>query len=230
MEVGHEQELHSETSLERMVTAMRESAARLNGIIQSAMDAIITVDEHQDIVIFNPAAEQMFGCAGGRRAGDAARTVHSAALSRGASCSYRSFGATGVTTRRMGGQSEIIGLRANGEEFPAGSLDLAGVGGREEAVHRDPARYHGAQAMPKRRCGRARSATRGSWSSSRTRSGSSAKIASPSLNRACVAAAGGDSVAQLGRQIAAGFHSSRFSPRGRRAPAAAGDRGSGPIR
>jgi PAS domain-containing protein len=50
----------SDTSADRMVTAMRETAARLNGIIQSTMDAIITVDEHQNIVIFNPAAEQMF--------------------------------------------------------------------------------------------------------------------------------------------------------------------------
>jgi hypothetical protein len=106
------------TSDERMVAAMRESAARLNGIIQSAMDAIITVDERQDIVIFNPAAEEMFGCAAADVLGTPLdqfiplrfREAHGAYIDH--------FGATGVTRRRMGAQAEIVGLRANGEEFP----------------------------------------------------------------------------------------------------------------
>ena len=132
MEAGHEREQRSETSPELMVNAMRESAARLDGIIQSAMDAIITIDEHQDIAIFNPAAEQMFGCA----AADVVNTpleqfipprfreAHRAHIDR--------FAATGVTTRRMGVQSEIVGLRANGEEFPVeASISQVSVGGRK---------------------------------------------------------------------------------------------------
>lgn len=140
MEAAHERELHSQTSLERMVTAMREGAARLNGIIQSAMDAIITVDEHQDIVIFNPAAEQMFGCAAANVLGTPLeqfipprfREAHRAHIDR--------FGATGVTTRRMAVQSEIVGLRANGEEFPLeASISQVSVGGKKlfTAILRD---------------------------------------------------------------------------------------------
>jgi hypothetical protein len=132
MEAGHERDQRSESSLDRMVTAMREGAARLNGIIQSAMDAIITIDEHQDIVIFNPAAEQMFGCAAGNVLGTPLeqfipprfREAHHAHIDR--------FGATGVTTRRMGVQSEIVGLRVNGEEFPLeASISQVSVGGKK---------------------------------------------------------------------------------------------------
>jgi two-component system, NarL family, sensor histidine kinase UhpB len=122
----------SQTSTERMITAKREGAARLNGIIQSTMDAIITVDECQDTVIFNPAVEQMFGCAASTVLGTPLEQFIPPRFREVHHNHIRRFEATGVTTRRMGGQSEIVGLRANGEESPLdASISQVSVGGKK---------------------------------------------------------------------------------------------------
>lgn len=73
--------------LERRVTertaALGESEARLGGIIHSAMDAILTIDEEQIIVMFNAAAEKMFGCSAQDAIGQSIeRFIHSAFGSR----------------------------------------------------------------------------------------------------------------------------------------------------
>jgi PAS domain S-box-containing protein len=146
--IGHEGERQAGTSADRMVTAMRESAARLNGIIQSAMDGIITVDERQHIVIFNPAAEQMFACAAADVLGTPLEQFIPSRFRDRHHAYIEQFGETGVTTRRMGGQSEITGLRANGEEFPLeASISQVVVGGKRlfTVILRDIAERKGAE-------------------------------------------------------------------------------------
>ena len=99
-------------------TALARGEARLRGILDSAMDAIITIDERQHIVLFNAAAESMFGCPRDEALGaplawfipDRFRGVHADHV--------RAFGATGTASRRMGGLRVVTGLRRNGEEFP----------------------------------------------------------------------------------------------------------------
>ena len=131
MAIGHEGERQVGIGADRMVTAMREDAARLNRIIQSVMDAIITVDDRQDIVIFNPAAEQMFGCAAANVLGTPLEQFIPSRFRDRHQSHISHFGETGVTTRRMGGQSEITGLRADGGEFPVeASISQAVVGGK----------------------------------------------------------------------------------------------------
>lgn len=130
MAVGPEGQAGS--SADRMVTAMREGDARLNGIIQSAMDGIITTDERQDIVLFNPAAEQMFGCAAADVLGTPLEQFVPVRLRERHRAHIERFSETGVSTRRMGVQSEITGLRANGEEFPLeASISQVLVGGKK---------------------------------------------------------------------------------------------------
>jgi PAS domain S-box-containing protein len=110
--------------------ALRDSQARLEATIHSAMDAIITVDEQRRVVVFNAAAEAMFGCTGQKAIGqlverfipEGFRTVHAG----------HQFGENAGGARTVGGGTELQGLRANGEEFSMeASVSRAQVGAQE---------------------------------------------------------------------------------------------------
>ena len=97
----------------------KTSREQLAGILLSAMDAIITVDVDQRIVLFNPAAEQMFRCTAGDAIGQPIDRFIPGRF-RGAHRDHiHKFGEAKVTNRRMGALGAVSGLRADGEEFPA---------------------------------------------------------------------------------------------------------------
>jgi PAS domain S-box-containing protein len=110
------------------------SQAQLEAIVDSAMDAIITVDAAQNIVLFNRAAEQIFRCTRREALGgplDRFIPERFRAAHRG---HIEHFARTGVTSRRMGDVTTLWGLRANennqGEEFPIeASISQAGSAG-----------------------------------------------------------------------------------------------------
>lgn len=97
---------------------LHNSEARLRGIIDSAMDAIITVDEKQVVRLFNRAAEKIFGCDAENAIGKPLdqfiprryREMHRFDVQR--------FGETGVTARSMRSPGQLWALRVTGEEFP----------------------------------------------------------------------------------------------------------------
>jgi PAS domain S-box-containing protein len=95
-----------------------DSQRRLAGIVDSAMDAIITIDESFLIVLFNPAAERMFGMAADRALGRPIADLLPERFRAGHDDHIRRFRETGVTNRRMGALGALSGLRASGEEFP----------------------------------------------------------------------------------------------------------------
>ncbi|MBI3370144.1 MAG: PAS domain-containing sensor histidine kinase [Betaproteobacteria bacterium] len=110
---------------------MDESEARFAAIVDSAMDAVITINQAQRIVVFNRAAEQMFRCLRQEAIG--------APLDRFLPPRFRDthrhnvdgFGRTGVTNRRMGDETILWALRADGEEFPIeASISQTGADGQ----------------------------------------------------------------------------------------------------
>jgi len=102
----------------RAEVALRESQERLDGIITSAMDAIITVDEKQQIVVFNKAAEEIFRCTAAEVIGKTIDRFLPASVRAIHQQHIRGFGQTGVSTRSMDSPGTLAALRSNGEEFP----------------------------------------------------------------------------------------------------------------
>ncbi|MCX5723637.1 MAG: PAS domain S-box protein [Nitrospirae bacterium] len=98
--------------------ALSDSTARLNGIIESAMDAIITVDEQQRIVVFNGMAEKIFGWSAKQMMGQPLDILLPQRSRSGHAGLVRTFVESGFTARAMGALGQVTGLRASGEEFP----------------------------------------------------------------------------------------------------------------
>jgi PAS domain S-box-containing protein len=118
------------TGAKRAVDALRASEARKTAILQSALDAVISIDEDGRLVEFNPAAERIFGHSRddvvGQSMADlivppALREQHRAGLAR-----YLATGEAHVLGRRL----ELTALRADGTEFPVElaitQVDVAG--------------------------------------------------------------------------------------------------------
>jgi PAS domain S-box-containing protein len=106
------------TERKQAVRDVTESRSRLATIIESAMDAVITTDSEQRIVLFNAAAVAMFGVPLAEMLGMPLERLIPQRF-REAHASYvQTFAEAGVTSRAMGQLGTLSGLRSNGEEFP----------------------------------------------------------------------------------------------------------------
>jgi PAS domain S-box-containing protein len=117
-------DLHSSFSAERREEAGEQGMPNLldnqalASIIASAMDAIITIDSEQRIILFNNAAEKMFRVSAEDALGQPVDRFIPARYRAAHHTHVPNFGATDVTKRRMGALGAIYGLRTNGQEFP----------------------------------------------------------------------------------------------------------------
>jgi len=120
------------TERKRTVEALGISQERVAAIVGSAMDGIITLDEDQRILLFNAAAEKIFGCSASEAVGKPVdrflpqrfRDIHRHHI--------QTFGSTGETDRSMQSLRTLVGQRANGEEFPLeATISHASPGGQK---------------------------------------------------------------------------------------------------
>jgi two-component system, cell cycle sensor histidine kinase and response regulator CckA len=106
------------TEQRRAEEALRVSEARVSGIVASAMDAIITVDSDQRVLLFNAAAEMMFGWTSHEAVGRHLDEFIPPRYRRTHRDFVADFGKSGTEKRRMGQPGMTVGLRQGGVEFP----------------------------------------------------------------------------------------------------------------
>jgi PAS domain S-box-containing protein len=117
--------------LTRQQAALRDSEARLAGMIESAMDAIVSVDAEQRVVLFNRAAETLFRCPRADALGQHLERFMPERFRPGSRRLAADAARTGLTARIMA-QPGTCGLRSDGEEFPIeASLSACRVAGRD---------------------------------------------------------------------------------------------------
>ena len=118
------------TARKRAEQSLRDSQARFTGIIESAMDAIVAIDNDQRIVLLNPAAEKMFCVTAGEALGQRLDRFLPERYREAHHGHVKQFARTGVTTRAMATLGSVRGLRSTGEEFPLeASISQLEVGG-----------------------------------------------------------------------------------------------------
>jgi PAS domain S-box-containing protein len=107
----------------RLVEGLRDSEARFGAIVQSANDAIVSIDGVGAVVLWNPRAEAMFGWTADEMAGQP--------LERIIPEQYRDLHRAGIARVAGGGETHVIGetvelsaLHRDGREFPI-ELSLA---------------------------------------------------------------------------------------------------------
>jgi PAS domain S-box-containing protein len=101
-------------------------------VIASAMDAIISVDAEQSIVLFNPAAERMFKCKSNTALGQPLDRFISEKFREILRRDISKLKPAKASTRRMGKPRTLHGLRTDGKKIPVeASISQVEVKGRK---------------------------------------------------------------------------------------------------
>jgi PAS domain S-box-containing protein len=116
--VGASEVVRDITQQKQAEERLSQSQAQLKGIIDSAMDAVITVDQQQHVLMFNRSAEKMFGYHAEEVVGLPLERLIPQRFRSGHGDHIKNFGKTGTTSRAMGTLGALSGLHKDGKEFP----------------------------------------------------------------------------------------------------------------
>ena len=120
-ESGHERigTLQDITERKRAEGEIESSRARLAGILDIAPEAVITIAEDMSVIMFNQAAERIFGYDAGEIMGRPFDMLMPAHFRQGHGALVEAFAQSSKTARYMDQRGFIHGLRKDGSEFPA---------------------------------------------------------------------------------------------------------------
>ena len=95
------------------------SDAILVGMVSISADAIVAVDDSLRVIFFNTGAEQIFGWQASEIVGQELAVLLPQRFRAAHRGHVTLFGTSHERARQMGQRQEVLGLRRNGEEFPA---------------------------------------------------------------------------------------------------------------
>jgi PAS domain S-box-containing protein len=106
--------------------------ARLAGVVDTAMDAIVSVDVDQRVVHFNPAAEKMFDCSVAQALGQPLDRFIPECFRAANAERKNTFTESGDRCRDRGWRGALSAMRGDGREFPIeASISEAEVDGQK---------------------------------------------------------------------------------------------------
>jgi PAS domain S-box-containing protein len=98
----------------------RREAARFQGVVSSAPDAIVSIDDHQQIVLFNESAERIFGWSSTEAKENHFELLASERLRSTVRAHFDNLGGKdGAPRRNLDTRGEWTCVRKSGEEFAA---------------------------------------------------------------------------------------------------------------
>lgn len=125
------------TEKKRLEKQLDLSLRRFEAVVQTAYDGIITIDESQNVKLFNDAAEQIFGYSSGEIVGNPLTKLIPHKFRKNHVTYVDGFKNSRVDSRPMQTRASVRGLRKDGSEFPievtiskihvAGNIEMTAV-------------------------------------------------------------------------------------------------------
>ncbi len=120
------------TERKKAEQAVKESQSRLEAIVSTALNGIITIDSEQNIVLFNPTAERIFGYSVDEVLGQSLEKLIPNRYHGSHASHVKAYGVSGNTARKKGLLDSLYGRRMNGDEFPMEAfISSSEVGGQK---------------------------------------------------------------------------------------------------